>query len=325
MKHVGRARHIKLLTGRTHPQLAEEVAERLRLKLTPVELINFSNGEISCRITETLRGDDVFIMQTHAGNIHESIMEQLLLIDTAKRASARSITAVCPLLGYARQDRKSAVREPIGARLIIDLLSVAGVDRIISIDLHSGQTQGFFDGPFDHLIAMKLFREYIKKHAAHDDMVMVSPDAGRVKLTERYSTALHCDMAIIHKNRTNIHQGTAEARHLIGNVQGRVCILVDDMIDTAGTICAAADLLQEKGAKAVYGLATHGIFSGEALARIEASAFERIVVTNTVPPPDPGKSSKIEVLSIAPLIADALAAVSAGRSVSALFEGQNQM
>ncbi len=324
MKHVGRDRHIKLLSGRTHPALAEQIADYLKLKLTPVYLKNFANGEISCRIGDTLRGNDVFIIQSHADNVHEALMEQLLMVDTAKRASARSITVVCPLLSYARQDRKSAVREPIGARLVIDMLSVAGADRIMSVDLHSGQVQGFFDGPFDHVIAMSLFKKYIKQHFGKD-LVMVSPDAGRVKLTERYSSALGCDIAIIHKHRTDVHTGSADARHLIGKVEGRVCVLVDDMIDTAGTICAAADLLKEKGAKTVYGIATHGIFSGTALERIEASGFEKIIVTDTVPPPTGPHTKKIEVLSVAPLIADAIAAVSAGRSVSALFEGQNQM
>lgn len=324
MQHVGRDRHLQLLSGRAHPELAEAIAAHLGLDLTPVQLTNFANGEISCQISDSLRGSDVFIIQTHAGNVHEALMEQLLMIDTAKRASARSITAVCPLLCYARQDRKSAVREPIGARLIVDLLSVAGVDRIMSVDLHSGQTQGFFDGPFDHLIAMSLFKKYIRKHFGND-LVMVSPDAGRVKLTERYSSALGSDIAIIHKHRTDKHQGTADARHLIGKVDGRVCVLVDDMIDTAGTICAAADLLKQKGAKAVYGLSTHGILSGPALERIKASGFEKIIVTDTVPQPAAAQTDKIEVLSVAPMIADAIAAVSAGRSVSALFDGQNQI
>lgn len=324
MKHVGRDRHIKLLSGRAHPQLAQEIASHLKVELTPAHLVNFANGEISCRVRDSLRGDDVFILQTHAGDVHEAIMEQLLMIDTAKRASARSITAVCPLLSYARQDRKSAVREPIGARLIVDMLSVAGANRIMSVDLHSGQTQGFFDGPFDHLIAMPLFKKYIKQHFGKD-LVMVSPDAGRVKLTERYSSALGTDMAIIHKHRSSTQHNTVEARHLIGDVTGRICVIVDDMIDTAGTICAAANLLQEKGAKAVYGLGTHGIFSGPALERIEASAFKKIIVTDTVPIKTTKKTSKIEVLSVASLIADAISAVNANRSVSALFEGQNQI
>lgn len=325
MKHVGRDRHIKLLSGRAHPELANEIANHLKLKLTPVDLKNFANGEINCRISETLRGNDVFILQTHAPNVHEALMEQLLMIDTAKRASARSITAVCPLLSYARQDRKSRVREPIGARLVVDMLSVAGADRIMTVDLHSGQVQGFFDGPFDHLIAMSLFKKYIKKQHFGKNLVMVSPDAGRVKLTERYSSALGCDIAIIHKHRTDVHQGKADARHLIGKVDGRVCIIVDDMIDTAGTICAAAGLLKEKGAKAVYAIATHGILSGPALERIRESAFERVIITNTVPPRDLDKNPKIKVLSVAPMVADAIAAVAAGRSVSALFEGLNQM
>jgi ribose-phosphate pyrophosphokinase len=315
---------MQLLSGRTHPELAAEIAACLNTTLSNVQVGNFANGEISIRFHESLRGNDVFIIQTHAGDIHEAIFEQLLMIDAAKRASARSITAVCPIIGYARQDRKSAGREPIGARLLIDMLSAAGADRIMSIDLHSGQTQGFFDGPFDHLIAMPLFKKYVKEHFG-DDFVFVAPDAGRVKLAERYSSILGSGMAIIHKQRSTEKHNSVEAKHLIGDVAGKDCVLIDDMIDTAGTFCAAADLLKEKGAKTVYGLATHGIFSDPALERIEASSFEKVVVTNTVPIDTKGVTDKIEVLSVAKLLADAISAVANSRSVSALFEGQNQI
>ncbi len=315
---------MQLLSGRAHPELATEIAERLGVELCEVKLGNFANGEISVRIKESLRGNDVFIIQTHGDRVHESIYEQLLLIDAAKRSSARSITAVCPLLSYSRQDRKSAGREPIGARLLVDTLSVAGADRIMSIDLHSGQTQGFFDGPFDHLIAMPLFKKYIKEHFG-DDFVFVSPDAGRVKLTERYSSSLGSEMAIIHKSRSTVKHNSVEAKHLIGNVKGKNCVIIDDMIDTAGTFCAAADMLRDNGAKTVYGLATHGILSGEALERIEKSAFEKVVVTNTVPIDTKGITKKIEVLSVAPLLADAINAVATSDSVSAIFEGENQI
>lgn len=314
---------MSIISGRAFPELAEEIAKHLGAELGKVELGEFANGEINCRIETSVRGSDVFVLQTHSGDVNQAVIEQLLIIDAAKRASARSITAVCPFLSYARQDRKSNGREPIGARLIIDMLCAAGADRIMSVDLHSGQTQGFFDGPFDHLIAMPILRGYIEKNF-REDIVIVSPDAGRVKLTERYSSALKCEMAIIHKHRSTTVKNLSEAKHLIGDVKGKICVLVDDMIDTAGTICAAADILKEKGAKAVYGLATHGILSDPAYDRINESSFKKVIVTNTMPV-DIQKSAKIEVLSVAPLIADAISAVCKGESVSAIFGGQNQI
>ncbi|MEK7600165.1 MAG: ribose-phosphate diphosphokinase [Patescibacteria group bacterium] len=324
MNQVGTTNRMQLLSGSAHPELAAEIADRLGVELGEVKLGNFANGEISVRIKESLRGNDVFVIQTHGAKVHDAIYEQLLMIDAAKRASARSITAVCPLLSYSRQDRKSAGREPIGARLLVDTLKVAGADRIMSIDLHSGQTQGFFDGPFDHLIAMPLFKRYIKDNFG-SDFVFVAPDAGRVKLTERYSSSLGSDMAIIHKSRSTTKHNSVEAKHLIGDVKDRTCVIIDDMVDTAGTFCAAADMLKDKGAKSVYGLATHGILSGEALQRIEDSAFEKIIVTNTVPIEPNGITNKLEVLSVAPLLADAINAVATSDSVSAIFEGENQI
>jgi ribose-phosphate pyrophosphokinase len=326
MNRVGDTHRLQLLTGRAHPGLAEEIAEHIGVKLANIRISDFANGEISIRFKESLRGNDVFIIQTHGAQelkIHTSIFEQLLMIDAAKRASARSVTAVCPLLSYARQDRKASGREPIAARLLVDMLATAGADRIMSIDLHSGQTQGFFDGPFDHLIAMPLFKKYIKNHLGKDIM-FVAPDAGRVKMAERYSSAFHSGMAITHKIRSTEKHNSVIAKHLIGDVKGKDCVVVDDMIDTAGTFCATAEMLKEKGAGKIYGLATHGIFSEPALERIEASPFEQVIVTNTVPIDSKGVTDKIAVLSVAKLLADAISAVSAGRSVSALFEGQNQ-
>jgi ribose-phosphate pyrophosphokinase len=324
MNRIGDSTRLKLLTGRADPKLAAEIAAAIGEELSPVRLDNFENGEIRVRFNESVRGDDVFVIQTHGQRVHESLFEQLLMIDAAKRASARSITAVCPLLSYARQDRKAAGREPISARLIIDLLATAGADRIMSVDLHSGQTQGFFNGPFDHLIAMPLFKKYVKETLGKD-CVFVAPDAGRVKLAERYSSSLGMDMAVMHKTRSTEKNNAVEAKRLIGDVEGRACIIIDDMIDTAGTFCAAADLIKERGAKTVYGIATHGIFSGEAMQRIEDSAFERVAVTNTVPIDDKGITKKVDVLSVAKLIGDAIQAVAQGGSVSALFEGQNQI
>lgn len=327
MNRVGDFHGMQLLTGRAHPELATEIANHLGVKLAAAQISDFANGEISIRFNESLRGNDVFIIQTHGAQglkIHTSIFEQLLMIDAAKRASARSITAVCPLLSYARQDRKAAGREPIAARMIVDLLTTAGADRIMSVDLHSGQTQGFFDGPFDHLIAMPLFKKYIKAHLK-GDFVFVAPDAGRVKMAERYSSSFGAGMAITHKTRSTVKHNTVEAKHLIGEVDGRDCIVVDDMIDTAGTFCATAELLKERGARKIYGLATHGVLSAPSLERIEASPFDRVVVTNTVPIETENITKKIEVLSVAKLLADAIDAVARGSSVSALFEGQNQI
>ena len=316
-------RHLKLLSGRSHPELANEIAKKVGVPLSQVNLEDFANGEIACKIDESVRGCDVFILQTHYGNVNDAIIEQALLIDAAKRASAHCVTAVCPLLGYARQDRKASGREPVAARVIVDLLATAGADRLISVDLHSGQTQGFFNGPFDHLIARPVLVEYIKKHFQGKDIMVVSPDAGGVKSAERYASELGCDIAIIHKYRSTTVRNKAEAKYLIGDVKGKTCLVVDDMVDTAGTICAAADLLAENGAKEVYGVATHGILSDPALENIDASAFKQVIVTNTVPTPN-SKKGKIVTVSIAGLVADSIKAVFAGSSVSALFNGQNQ-
>jgi ribose-phosphate pyrophosphokinase len=323
MNRVGNTQRLQLLSGRAHPELAEQIADVLGVELSKVQVSDFANGEVSIRFHDSLRGNDVFIVQTESPAVHKAFFEQLLMIDAAKRASARSITAVCPMLIYSRQDRKSAGREPIGARLVVDMLAAAGADRIMSVDLHSGQTQGFFDGPFDHLIAMPLFKKYVKENIG-TDIVFVAPDAGRVKMTERYSSSLQTDMAIIHKTRSTVKHNTVEAKHLIGDVKGRVCVITDDMIDTAGTFTAAADILKEHGAKEVYGLATHGIFSGPALERIEKSSFKKVVVTNTVPIDTKTITKKIEVISVADLLGSAIRAVAESSSVSALFEGQNQ-
>lgn len=324
MIHVA-PRRLQIMSGRVHPKLAKEVAKLLAVPIHTVQLSNFANGEISCTLGESVRDSDVFIIQTHGGNVNDALMEQAIMIDAAKRASARSITAVCPFLGYARQDRKSNGREPITARLVVDLLAQAGADRIMSVDLHAGQIQGFFNGPFDHLIARPILCEYVKSHFNTKDLVIVSPDAGRVKSTERYGSDLGCDIAIIHKQRSTTKLNSVEARYLIGDVAGKTCLIVDDMVDTAGTICAAAELLAQNKVKAIYGVATHGVLSDPALQRINKSAFTKVIVTNTLAPGSRVKSKKIVTLSIAPLIADAISAVFAGKSVSALFDGKNQI
>jgi ribose-phosphate pyrophosphokinase len=323
-------KRLSLFTGRTHPALAQEVADHLNIRLGEVDIAQFSNGELRPRFGESIRGGDVFIMQTHygtdAGSINDSIMEQLIMIDAAARGSAKRITAVCPFYGYARQDRKAEGREPITARLLADLFKAAGASRMISIDLHSGQIQGFFSGPVDHLTALPVLETYVRDNAP-SDFVIVSPDAGRVKVAERFAQHLsdkNADVAFINKRRPKGTTNVAIAKEVIGEVEGRLCILTDDMIDTGGTIVSAADLLLERGAREVWAMATHGVLSGPAVDRLQSSRINRVVITNTVPLPSASKFPKVEVLSVAKLIADSLAAVFEETSVSELFGGENQ-
>ncbi|HET8671569.1 MAG TPA: ribose-phosphate diphosphokinase [Candidatus Saccharimonadales bacterium] len=315
-------RRLAVLSGTHHVKLAKDVARRLGITVTPVELTRFANGEIRCQIEESVRGADVFVMQTHSQPVNDAVMEQAIMIDAAKRASARRITAVCPFMGYARQDRKASGREPISARLVVDIFKTAGADRIVSVDLHSGQIQGFFDGPFDHLIAMPVLVEHLRKTVGAN-CVIVSPDAGRVKLSERYVKRLGADMAIVHKRR---HSGSneADALHLIGDVKGRHCVVIDDMIDGAGTVCAAAEQLKGHGALSVAVLATHGLFSHPAAERLAKSSIDTLAVTDSMPIAIEIKRPKIEIVSIVDLIADAIAAIFEERSVSELFDGENQ-
>src|SRR6187399_1361464 len=322
-------KRLALYSGRTHPALAEEVAAHLGLELGDPNLVEFANGEVRPRFAESIRGTDVFIMQTHFGcdgrSINDSIMEQLIMIDTAYRASAKRITAVCPFYGYARQDRKAEGREPITARMVADLFKVAGAKRMVSIDLHSGQIQGFFDGPVDHLTAIPVLEKYVRTHAVAP--VIVSPDAGRIKVAERMAQHLGdcgADLAFIYKRRPKGTANVAETIEVIGDVAGRLCVLTDDMIDTGGTITSAADLLIERGALEVWAMATHGVLSGAAVDRLKNAPIERIVLTNTLPLPPEKQIDQIEVLSIAPLIADALNAVFDDTSVSEIFGGENQ-
>ena len=320
-------KRMSLYSGRTHPALAEEVAEHLGVELGHANLTEFANGEIRPRFGESIRGSDVFIMQTHYGcdgrSINDSIMEQLIMIDTAYRASAKRITAVCPFYGYARQDRKAEGREPITAKLVANMFAAVGTNRLMSVDLHSGQIQGFFDGPVDHLTAMPVLVDYIKAHLP-EDLVVVSPDAGRVKVAERYTNVLHADLAIVHKRRVKGVKNTVEAIEIVGDVKGRACVIIDDMIDTAATLCAGADQLKERGASDIYALATHGVLSGPAIDRIKNSSINRLVITNTLPLPPDKQIDKIEVLSVAKIIADAIDAVFEDTSVSEIFGGHNQ-
>ena len=321
-------KRLALYSGRTHPDLAAEVAGHLGIPLGQVNIIQFANGELKPRFAESVRGSDVFILQSHygtdAGSVNDSIMEQLIMIDAAYRASAKRITAVCPYYGYARQDRKSEGREPITARLVADMFKAAGAKRMISLDLHAGQIQGFFDGPVDHLTAMPVLEEYLRRHC--EQPVIVSPDAGRIKVAERMAQHLGdtgADLAFCYKRRPKGTANVAEAIEVIGDVAGRLCVLTDDMIDTGGTIVSAAELLYERGATEVWAMATHAVLSGAAVDRLKNSKIERIVVTNTLPLPPEKQLPKIEVLSIAPLIAEALNAVFDDTSVSEIFDGEN--
>ena len=323
-------KRMAIYSGRTHPALAEEVAQHLGVRLGTASVTEFANGELRPRFGESIRGGDVFIMQTHCGvdgrSINDSIMEQLIMIDAAYRASAKRITAVCPFYGYARQDRKAGGREPITARLLADLFRAAGSKRMVSIDLHSGQIQGFFEGPVDHLTAMPVLERYVRDHAT-EGLVIVSPDAGRVRVAERFAQHLadmNADVAFINKRRPKGLANVAVAKEVIGDVEGRQCILADDMIDTASTMVTAAELLLARGAKEVWAMATHAVLSGPAVDRLKNSKIDRVVVTNTLPLGEDKRFDKVEVLSVARIIADALAAVFEETSVSDLFWGENQ-
>ncbi|MEA3020160.1 MAG: ribose-phosphate pyrophosphokinae [Actinomycetota bacterium] len=311
-----------LFAGSAHPELAKEIAAHLGVTLGEPNIRSFKNGELHCQFDESVRGADVFIIQPHSHPVNESIMEQLIMIDAAKRGSAKRITAVCPYYGYGRQDRKAAGREPITAKLLADMLTVAGADRMVSIDLHAGQIMGFFDRPVDHLVAMPVLLDYLRANAP-DDLVMVSPDAGRIKVADRFSQHLGCDLAFVHKRRPKGQPGVVEARGVIGDVEGRSCVVIDDMIDSGATIVAAAEILKQHGATDVWCAATHALLSDPATDRLKNSEFSRVVVTNTVPIPSEKQIDKLEVLSVAKILADAIDAIFEDTSVSDLFGGEN--
>jgi ribose-phosphate pyrophosphokinase len=315
-------RRLELFSGRSHPELAQEIADNLGIALGEANLHDFADGQIHCRYDASIRGSDVFIIQTHSHRVNDSIMEQLIMIDAAKRASAHRITAVCPYYGYSRQDRKSTGREPITAKLVADLLSAAGADRVVSVDLHSGQIQGFFNFPVDHLTALPVLCEYLAEHNPHE-LVIVSPDAGRVKVAERFSQHLGSDLAFVHKRRLTNTTNGVEAREVIGVVADRRCVIIDDLIDTGGTVIAAAERLRNAGATDVWAMATHAVLSEPALERLQADTISRVIVTNTLPLPKDRLIGKVEVLSVAPVIAAAIDAVFEDTSVSGIFGGNN--
>ena len=310
-----------LVSGRAHLELAEEVGKEIGCGLSPVTAYDFASGEIYVRFNESVRGADVFVLQSHTGDINKWIMEQLIMIDAAKRASAKRITAVAPFYPYSRQDKKHQGREPISARLIADLYKTAGADRVMSVDLHASQEQGFFDGPVDHLFAMPVLVEYVRSRIDLSNTVMVSPDAGRIRVAEKWSSKLGgCPLAFVHKTRDTTRPNVAVANRVVGEVKGKDCVLVDDMIDTAGTITEAVKVLTKAGARKVIIVATHGILSAPATSRLSECGTDEVVVTDTLPIPADKRFPTLTILSIAPLLARAIREVFDDGSVTSLFD-----
>lgn len=317
------SKRLVLVSGRSHPGLAQEIATNLGTALVPTKAFDFANGEIYIRYEESIRGCDAFVVQTHAAPVNKSLVEALIMVDALKRASAERVTVVVPCYPYARQDKKHRGREPISARLVADLYKTAGADRIMSVDLHSPQIQGFFDGPVDHLFAQPILLDYFRTHVQEEDhLTVVSPDMGRVKVADTWADKLGSPLAIIHKRRDPLVPNQVTAHEIVGQVEGRTCLVVDDMIDTGGTILAAAQTLKDHGASKVIVAATHAVFSGPAVERLSNKAIDQVVVTNTVPVPEEKRFSTLTVLSIAPLISQAIHEVFADGSVTSMFDGQ---
>lgn len=313
-------KRLLLTAGRSHPELADAVAAELAAELSPVSAYDFANGEIFVRFEESVRGCDVFILQSHSQPINHRIMEQLIMVDAAKRASAKRITVVTPFLGYARQDKKHRGREPITARLMMDLFQTAGADRLMTVDLHTPQIQGFFDGPVDHLFALTLLAGHVRRNYGTEPITVVSPDAGRVRVAERWTDVLGTPLAIIHKRRDPDVPNQVRVLEVVGDVRDRLCVVVDDMIDTGGTIAKAAETLFENGARDVVVAATHGLLSEPAAKRLGASGIAEVIVTNTLPIPDDRRFDQLTILSIAPLLAQAIREVFSDGSVTSMFE-----
>ncbi|RSX50998.1 ribose-phosphate pyrophosphokinase [Bifidobacterium goeldii] len=315
-------KRLALVTGRAYPQLATEVAACLGTEVLPTTAYDFANGEMYVRFSQPVRGADVFVLQSHTTPINKWVMEQLLMIDALKRASARSVTVVAPFLGYSRQDKKHLGREPITARLMFDLFHAAGANRLVTVDLHAAQEQGFFDGPVDHLTAMPVLIDYVRNHVPMSNATIVSPDAGRIKVSEQWAAKLgNLPLAFIHKTRDTTRPNHAEAHGIIGDVQGRDCVVVDDMIDTAGTICEAVRTLRNAGAASVTLVATHGLLSGPAIDRLRDCGAREIILMDTVPVPQEKRLDNMTVLSVAPLLAAGIRSVFEEGSVATLLEG----
>ncbi len=315
---------LMLFAGRAHPELADAVAKELGIELTPQAAYDFANGEIFVRYQESVRGCDAFVLQSHAAPLNKWIMEQFIMVDALKRASAKRITVVTPFYGYARQDKKHRGREPISARLVADLFKTAGANRLMAVDLHTAQIQGFFDGPVDHLFALPLLAGYVGRRVDRSKVTIVSPDAGRVRVAERWTDTLGgTPLAFIHKTRDPLVPNESIANRVVGDVAGRTCILQDDMIDTGGTIIKAAEALFEAGAADVIVAATHAVLSGPAVDRLKNSRVSEIVVTDTLPIGDEKRFDKLTVLSIAPLLARGIREVFDDGSVTSLFDGHS--
>jgi ribose-phosphate pyrophosphokinase len=320
-------KRLMLGAGRANPELAAKIAAKLGVELTGVVRKTFANGEVYCRFEESVRGADVFIVQPTCGNedvgmsANDSLMELMLMVDAAIGGSAHRVIAVTPWYGYSRQDKKSAPREPISARLVARMLEGAGIDRILTMDLHSGQIQGFFQKPCDHMTALFMLTQYFGDLGL-EDLVVVAPDAGRVKLNKRFASRIGADLAILNKERPA--QQVAEINYVIGDVAGKTAVLVDDIIDTAGTLKAAAEAVQDAGARRVFAAATHGVFSGNAWENLSAAGFEQVVVTDTIPLP-PGAPDFVRVLSCADLLTNSIRQIFTDGSVSDVFGGENQL
>lgn len=313
-------KNIKIFTGNSHPELAQEIAEKLGLPLGKAKVGTFSDGEISVDINESVRGCDVFIVQSTCSPVNNNLMELLIMIDAFKRASAGRITAVMPYYGYARQDRKAKSRDPITAKLVADLITAAGADRVLTMDLHAPQIQGYFDIPVDHMLGCPILASYFveKGLAERDDVVVVSPDLGSVTRARKFADKLHAPIAIIDKRRPKAN--VSEIMNIIGDINDKICILIDDMIDTAGTISNAANALKDLGAKNVYACCTHGVLSGPAFDRINASSIEELVMLNTIKLPERDGLEKFKSISVAPLLANAIERIYDDEPLSRLFE-----
>jgi ribose-phosphate pyrophosphokinase len=314
-------KHLVLVSGRAHPALAEQVAQEIGTELVPTEARTFANGEIYARYGDSVRGSDVFVIQAHPYPINEWLMEQLIMVDALKRASAKRITVVAPFYPYARQDKKGRGREPISARLVADLYKAAGADRIMSVDLHAAQIQGFFDGPVDHLFAMPVLLEHFKKQLDPATLTVVSPDMGRVRVADIWSDKMGAPLAIIHKRRDPSVPNQVSVHEIVGQVEGRVCLLVDDMIDTGRTIAKAAEALKNAGALGVVVAATHAVFSDPAVEVLQSDFIDQVVVTDTLPLAADKRWDRLTILPIAPLLARAIREVFEEGSVTSMFDG----
>lgn len=309
---------IIVFTGNSNHSLVDKICDELGIEKGNCEVKTFSDGEISIDIAETVRGRDVYVIQSTSNPVNNNLMECLILLDALKRASAGRINAVIPYYGYARQDRKTKAREPITSKLVADLLTAAGAQRVVAMDLHAGQIQGYFNIPVDHLTAIPYLARYFKDIVNPEEFVVVSPDLGGVTRTRKFANELNLPIAIIEKRRPR--PNVSEVMNIIGDIKGKNAILVDDIIDTAGTICQAAQALKEKGAKDVYGCATHGVLSGPAIERIRDSVMEKFIITDTIELNEEQKIEKLDVVSVAPLFASAIKRINSNTSVSAMFD-----